>query len=143
MSNILYIASFVLLVLPMACKKGGCNVVPEVNFQRIPFSATQYPKLAGQFGYEYLRGGYRGIIVINSPFDGFIAFDRCSTVNPAEGCAVEINENNQLELIDPCSGATFSITNGTPTNNLARCPLKPYMVSPKGGDIGTVHYVIN
>lgn len=135
---------FLLCLVLMAfsgCKKGGCNVIPDGSYQRIPFSTTQYPNLVGDFGYEYLDGGYRGIIVINSPFEGFVAYDRCSTVNPAEGCAVEVDPKNQLQLIDPCSGATFSITNGSPTNSLARCPLKPYLVSPKDAVFGTVHYV--
>ena len=138
----LYTVLLVVVVLPVACKKGGCNVIPEVGIQRIPFSTTQYQSLSGQYGSAYLQGGYRGIVVINLPF-GFVAFDRCSTVNPDEGCAVEIDEDDPFILIDPCSGATFSVLDGSPTNSIGRCSLKPYRVSRSSDIPGTVCYVTN
>lgn len=117
-----------------ACGKSGCNVIDEIVFQRSLFLG-EYPELRVQ-GVPAVTevGGVAGLIVINTG-TGYIAFDRCSTVDPSRRCAVEVDETNML-AIDPCSGAKWILINGSPAE-IAECPLKPYHVR-KQGDIITV-----
>ena len=132
MSNILYIASFVLLVLPMACKKGGCNVIKNMPVTE-QVSMVQYSQLYVPNGVAVTdRGGVAGLIVVNTG-NGYVAFDRCSTVNPEKRCAVVVEENGVVAR-DPCSGARYLLVNGSPAE-LAECPLKPYHASRNGETI--------
>ena len=136
-----YIGLSVVLLLPAACKKGGCNVIPYVPVNRIPFSTAQYPELVGLYGFAMLKGGVAGIIVVNTS-DGFIAYDRCSTVDPERRCAVEVKEENPLVAVDPCSKAEYILLNGSPSK-IAECPLRPYAVQQVGSGPSAVYYIVN
>ena len=123
------------------CKKGGCNVVPYVPVNRVPFSLVQYPELNSTDGSIVLPGGVAGILVVNTP-RGFVAYDRCSTVSPEKRCAVEVSESNPNIAVDPCSGAEYILLNGSPAK-LAECPLKPYYIDKVGVGPAAVYYVVN
>ncbi|MFB2119268.1 hypothetical protein [Parapedobacter sp. 2B3] len=135
-----YIALSIILVLPAACRKGGCNVVPYVPVNRVQFSTAQYPALAGANGSITLSGGVAGIIVYNTG-NGFVAYDRCSTVDPDKRCAVEVG-SNPLVAIDPCSKAEFILLNGSPAK-LAECPLRPYAIQQVGSGAAAIYYIDN
>lgn len=110
------------------CNTGVCNVIPDVNVvERI--SLVQYPQLRlAQQSVAINYGGVAGLIVVSLGNNQYIAYDRCSTVNPQKRCAVEVDG---LVATDPCSGATFILTNGSPSK-LAECPLKPYRATLSG-----------
>jgi|SRR5690606_4023968 len=131
----------ILGVLPLACKKGGCNVIPYAPVNRIPFSVAEYPVLAGANGSVTLKGGVAGIIVYNTGNE-FVAYDRCSTVDPERRCAVEIDSENPLVAVDPCSKAKFILLNGSPAT-LAECPLKPYAIQQVGSGPSAIYYIVN
>ncbi len=118
-----------MLLVMAGCRKGGCNVVDEITFQQSLFLG-EYPELRVQ-GVPAVTetGGIAGLIVINTG-NGYVAFDRCSTVNPSRRCAVEVDETNMLAT-DPCSGAKWILINGSPAE-IAECPLKPYRVRRQG-----------
>ena len=120
-----------LLALFSACSKSSCNVVPDVLvMERI--SLVQYPQVRlAQQAVAIEQGGFAGLIVVSLGNDQYIAFDRCSTVEPQKKCAVVVNG---LVATDPCSGATYILTNGSPSN-LAECPLKPYRAFRNGETI--------
>lgn len=123
------IGLFLLLLSSMACKKGGCNVVEDVIVSS-SFFLGEYPSLRIQGGYAVSNdGGVAGLIVLNTG-SGYIAYDRCSTVNPARRCAVEVQEGG-LVAVDPCSQAKYILINGSPAE-IAECPLKPYRASRQG-----------
>ncbi len=128
-------------LLLSACKKGGCNVVPYVPVNRVPFSPVQYPALAATYGTVTLPGGVAGILVVNTP-NGFFAYDRCSTVSPEKQCAVDVSAENPLVAVDPCSGAEYVLLNGSPSK-IAECPLRPYTIQQVGSGASAVYYVVN
>ena len=73
-------------------------------------------------------GGVAGIIIYRTASGGYMAFDRCSTVNPAKKCAVVANGTSIAT--DPCSGANYSLANnGSSGKAPAITPLKRYYVS--------------
>jgi hypothetical protein len=75
-----------------------------------------YADLNGVGGWCYVNGGIKGIIVYRQSYDVFVAFDRQSPEDPENTCAagLETNENNFLQLDDPCSNAQFSLYDGSP-----------------------------
>ncbi len=115
------------LSLP-GCKKGGCNVIDYVTFQKtvslVEFNELRLLMQPVALGPEY--GGVAGIIIMQVGEGQYVAFDRCSTVNPEKQCAVELDGQGPV-AIDPCSGAKYILTNGSPSD-IAECPLRPYYV---------------
>lgn len=116
-----------------SCKKGGCNVVPNVTFHTTFSQATA----AGAFspnGSAYVNGGVRGLIICNVTSSAgnynFMAYDRCSPVNPEQRNTVVIV--NAIYAEDPASGAKWLLKDGSPLA-IAECSLKPYYVSSFGG----------
>ncbi|GGC23019.1 hypothetical protein GCM10011386_13630 [Parapedobacter defluvii] len=132
MLKVLHIVSFFLLLLPLACKKGGCNVIESIPVLE-QVSMVQYSQLYIPNGVAVTeRGGVAGLIIVNTG-NGYIAFDRCSTVNPEKRCAVVVEESGVVAK-DPCSGARYLLVNGSPAE-LAECPLKRYRARRSGETI--------
>lgn len=128
---------FLTVLLSVAgCRKGGCNVVDEVVFNQ-GFFRGEYPYLFIEGGVAVSNtGGVAGLIVVHRNGQ-YIAYDRCSTVNPEKRCAVEV-DGSGLIAIDPCTKAKWILTNGSPAD-IAECPLKPYRTRIQGDVI----YVYN
>lgn len=134
MKNVGFYVMVTLLAVTMilsACSKSSCNVVPDVLvMERV--SLVQYPQLRlAQQAVAIDRGGAAGLIIVSLGGDQYIAFDRLSTVDPQKKCAVGVDG---LVATDPCSGATYILTNGSPSH-LAECPLKPYRAFRNGETI--------
>jgi nitrite reductase/ring-hydroxylating ferredoxin subunit len=72
--------------------------------------------------------GVAGLMIYRRPDNVYVAFDRCSTVNPEERCAVVPDDPN-LTATDPCSGAKFSLFDGSPVKAPAKRSLKQYQVN--------------
>lgn len=117
--------------MQFGCSKNSCNVVPDV-FVMERVSLVQYPQLRlPQQAVAIQEGGVAGLVIVSLGNDQYVAFDRNSTVDPHKGCAIEVNG---LIGKDPCSGATYILTNGSPAD-LAECPLKPYRAVRNGETI--------
>ena len=71
--------------------------------------------------------GVAGIIIYRRADNAYVAYDRCSSVNPENRCAVIIDDIS-LTATDPCSGAKFSLNDGSPEKAPAKRPLKEYQV---------------
>lgn len=126
----------ILTYFSSSCGLGNCNVFENVIVNR-GFLLGEYPSLRVQGGYAVSDdGGVAGLIVINTA-NGYLAFDRASTVEPHRRCAVEVQEGG-LVAIDPCTQAKWILTNGSPAE-IAECPLRPYRASRQGDVI----YVVN
>lgn len=104
----------------------------------IPDVAVNYNVTLTQFSLQAKNGilmvpnqGVAGLIIVKTPLGSFVAFDRCSTVNPEKKCAITPDENG-LTATDPCSGAKFSLLDGTPQKAPAEKNLKIYNVSLQG-----------
>lgn len=123
--------AFIFIFLFSGCMKDNTGLpnVP-VDFQ-VFLDDPKYFALNGPGGFAYVDYvGIAGVVIYNTGF-GFKAFDRCSTVNPEKGCAVEIDETG-LGLKDPCSGAIFDLATGIPAKKPAEKSLRPYFVSGTG-----------
>lgn len=112
----------------------GCgkeeNYVPEV--------VVNYNVTLTQFSLQAKNGillvpnqGVAGLIIVRTPLGSFVAFDQCSTVNPEKKCAIVPDESG-LTATDPCSGAKFSLLDGTPQKAPAEKNLKIYNISLQG-----------
>lgn len=121
-----------LIVIFTGCTGKNCNVLPDISFS-ITFSQADASSAFSPGGNATIKGGVGGLIVHNISTSAnryeFIAYDRCSPVNP--------HERNQIEVInnyiakDPISGAEWLLLDGSPTK-VAECPLKAYRVSGMG-----------
>jgi len=128
MTRHLYSLLFV-LILFSGCGKEE-NYVPEVvvNYN---VTLTQFSLQAKNNVLLVSNQGVAGLIIVKTPLGSYVAFDRCSTVNPEKKCAIVPDESG-LTATDPCSGAKFSLLDGTPQKAPAEKTLKIYNISLQG-----------
>lgn len=104
---------------------------------RIPEAYVNYRITIQQFGIQSKNGlllvnkqenaGVAGLIIYRRADGAYVAYDRCSSVNPQQMCAVVPDDPN-LTATDPCSGAKFSLFDGSPVKAPAKRGLKEYNV---------------
>ena len=119
-----------ILYLFLSCSKDREERIPDVpvNF-RAPLNDPRVTHLNSAGAAVAISGhGVAGIIIYRRPDNAYVAFDRCSSVNPEKKCAV-IPDDPSLTATDPCSGAKFSLHDGTPVKAPAKRPLKQYQVN--------------
>ncbi len=75
--------------------------------------------------------GVAGIMIVQSGA-GYVAFDRCSSVNPENLCKVAPDDTG-ITATDPCTGAKWLLLDGSPQKAPAVKNLKEYSVSIQGG----------
>lgn len=115
---IILMFSIVLLSSTFSCNKNKLHPVPSIPFDiSININLPTYSGLTGVGGYAYVVGGSKGIIVYRVNTYEFVAFDRHSPANEGT-CAdpLENDEENFLMLKDKCSGAVFSLLDGSPVS---------------------------
>jgi len=130
-------SAFLLLGFCVNCKSNNCNVLPDINIQQT-FSQANAPEAFNSNGKAYIDGGVAGLIIYNMSSSGqydFIAYDRCSPVNPQERNPVTING---FIAEDQVSGAQWLLKDGSPLKN-AECPLRAYRVSKMGNSYTVVN----
>ena len=71
--------------------------------------------------------GVAGLLIVSTAF-GYKAYDRCSSVNPAAMCKITPDEGS-ITATDPCSGAKFLLTDGSPAKAPAVRNLKAYAIT--------------
>ena len=77
-------------------------------------------------GYVYLKGGYRGVVVIRLAYDQFAAYERAC---PLDGAAVVVTDDWGAELLEcpECHSQFISRSDGIPMDGSATsCPLYQY-----------------
>ncbi len=84
-----------------------------------------YFKLNVVGGWEYITGGYNGIVVYRLNQDEFKAFDRACPYDFKNGCRI-IVESSFTTAVDSCCGSKFILTDGSPFNGPANVSLKEY-----------------
>jgi nitrite reductase/ring-hydroxylating ferredoxin subunit len=128
------IIGFVILSC-FACVKSG-DVIPDIAVNYV--GTLTDPRLAAlkTVNGAVLVAGYgvAGLILFREADGSYAAYDRCSSVNPQNKCAVTL-DNPTLTVTDPCSGAKFSLTDGTPVKAPAVKSLKPYTVNVSNFEI--------
>jgi len=121
-----------ILVLFTSCGK-DTGYIPEVgvNFS-LPLTDPRLSRLSSPGGAVLISGyGIAGLVLYRRTDNGYVAFDRCSTVNPEKKCAVTLDDPT-LTVTDPCSGAKFLLEDGSPVKAPAVRGLKQYTVAIAG-----------
>ncbi|MGE5423833.1 MAG: hypothetical protein ACM3N9_00635 [Syntrophothermus sp.] len=126
-----------LLFLSPACKKETKDpahqdipVVP-VNFAINP-NGTEYINLNGVNGWEYLTGGYQGILVFRNSVSEFKAYER--------SCPYDWNKTTTRLVVDssgitarcPSCNSKYILLDGTPYEGPSRYSLLQYQTSYDG-----------
>ena len=113
----------------LSCTKDGLDRIPEayVNY-RITIQEFNIKNKNGLLLVNKMDNtGVAGLIIYRRADNAYVAFDRCSSVNPQNRCAVVPDDPN-LTATDPCSGAKFSLFDGSPVKDPAKRPIKEYKV---------------
>jgi len=113
----------------LSCTKDSLDRIPEayVNY-RITIQEFNIKNKNGLLLVNKMDNtGVAGLIIYRRADNAYVAFDRCSSVNPQSRCAVVPDDPN-LTATDPCSGAKFSLFDGSPVKAPAKRPLKEYKV---------------
>lgn len=130
---ILLLAGF---TVSSSCRKNNnLNPVPSIPLDiNININLPSYNALTGVGGWAYVEGGSKGIVVYRRSIDEFVAFDRHSPANDGT-CEQSLvaNEDNFLQLDDLCSGATFSLYDGSPLSG-SDFGLRMYLTFFDGSD---------
>ena len=107
----------IVFLLFVGCKKNvNQNPIPSIPFDiTINIEFPSYSSLIGVGGWTYVVGGSKGIIVYRKSVDQFVAFDRQSPKDINNSCTSPLtpDSSNFLQLNDICSGAKFSLYDGT------------------------------
>jgi nitrite reductase/ring-hydroxylating ferredoxin subunit len=118
------------ILLLSSCVKEDGTYIPDVYVNyTVPINDPSMSALNSPGGAVVISGhGVAGIIIYRRQDTKLVAYDRCSSVNPQNKCAVML-DNPSLTVTDPCSGAKFSLDNGTPVKAPATKSLKSYQVA--------------
>lgn len=128
--GILFIA-----ILGISCAKEE-NFIPDypVNFSA-PLTDPRLSRLSSPGGAVSINGyGVAGIIIFRRADNAYVAYDRCSTVNPEKKNAVVIDDP-AITATDQASGAKYSLYDGSPAKAPAKTSLKKYSVIIAGNTL--------
>lgn len=127
-------------ILALVFLLAGCGkenlVIPDVpvNFNS-PLSDPRLSRLNSPGGAVTINGyGVAGLVIYRRADNAYVAYDRCSTVNPPQKCAV-ILDDPTITVTDPCTGAKFSLYDGSPVKAPAKLSLKQYTVAIAGNNL--------
>jgi len=118
-----------------SCSKDENLTIPYmyVNFYIQP-NSTLYQKLTTVGGWEYITGGYNGIVVYRVSQDEFVAFDRACPYDYKNGCRIDV-ESSFTTCIDSCCGSMFLLNDGSPFKGPATVSLKQYKTYYDGNNL--------
>ena len=135
--NIIKTSCIIAFVLAgAACGKTDNSYIPDtpVNFQA-PLSDPRLSNLSVAGGAVIINGyGVCGLIIYHEPNGSYVAYDRCSSYLPQNRCAVTL-DSPSFTVTDPCSGAKFSLSDGSPVKAPATRSLKTYAVNVSYNEI--------
>ncbi|GAB3918439.1 Rieske (2Fe-2S) protein [Mucilaginibacter boryungensis] len=110
-----------------SCGKDSGDYIPSVpvNFQAA-LSDTRISKLNSPGGAVTVSGyGIAGLLLYRDAVGNYHAYDRCSSYQPQNKCAVTIDDTG-FTVTDPCSGSKFSLDDGSPVKAPASKSLRVY-----------------
>ena len=125
----------VILLTFLSCGKSG-DVIPNVSVSfEEDINNPNLNALHSPGGAVFIPGyGIAGLIIYREPDLSYAAYDACSSYMPQNKCAVKI-DGNSLTCTDPCSGAKFSLADGTPVKAPATRSLKAYSINVSNFEI--------
>jgi len=129
-----YFGLAMLILLSASCAKENYLPNVPVNFSS-PLTDPRLSRLSTAGGAVSLTGyGIAGLIIYRRADNAYVAFDRCSTVNPDQKNAITLDDPN-LTATDPVSGAKYSLYDGSPVKAPAKTSLKQYSVTIAGNNL--------
>lgn len=131
MMKYLYSILFVLILTTGCGKDGGYIPDVPVNYN---VTLTEFSIKAVNNVLVVPDNGIGGLLIVRISSNNYVAFDRCSTVNPEKICKV-VPDDSGFTATDPCSGAKFLLLDGSPQKAPAERSLKSYNVSLQGNTL--------
>ncbi|WP_412465845.1 hypothetical protein [Pedobacter sp. KLB.chiD] len=131
MMKYLYSILFLILMVTGCGKDEGFIPDVPVNYN---VTITEFSLKAVNNVLIVSNHGVGGLLIVKTPLGGYVAFDRCSTVNPEKICKVAPDDSG-VTATDPCSGAKFSLLDGSPQKAPAVRSLKTYNISLQGNTL--------
>jgi hypothetical protein len=129
----LFFSLCVILCLFFACKKKNKDPIPEayISFY-LNISSTLYLNLATVGGWEYITGGYKGIVIYRKSSEEFIAFERaCPNDWEIDSAFVSVEPSGLILKCKSCS-SEYLILDGSIVKGPTSIPLKQYKTSFDG-----------
>jgi nitrite reductase/ring-hydroxylating ferredoxin subunit len=129
------IGLFFTLLFLCSCGKEN-SYVPDypVNFSK-PLTDPSLLRLSSPNGaVSFDNYGVAGILIYRRVDNAYVAYDRCSTVNPEQKNAVNLDESS-ITATDPVSGAKYFLNDGSPAKAPAKTALKRYNVTIAGNTL--------
>ena len=121
-----FLGFLIMIILCTSCAKNDYLPDVPVNFSS-PLTDPRISSLSAPLGVVSLTGyGIAGIIIYRRADNSYVAFDRCSTVNPEQKNAVVVQDS--FTATDLKSGAKFNLNDGGAAKAPAKNPLKQYSV---------------
>lgn len=123
------------VIVFISCGKSE-NLIPSVP---INFRASKTdPRLAAlnSSGGSVVISGYgvAGLLLYRQADGTYSCYDRCSSYQPEKLCAISADESG-FTATDPCSGAKFSLSDGSPVKAPATKSLRAYSVNVSNFEI--------
>jgi len=131
MMKYLYSILFVLVFATGCGKDQGYIPDVPVNFN---VTITEFSIKAVNNVLVVADNGIGGLLIVKTALGNYVAFDRCSTVNPEKICKV-VPDDSGVTATDPCSGAKFSLFDGSPQKAPAERSLKAYNITLQGNTL--------
>lgn len=127
-------AIFIAIILISCGKTEGLVPSVPVNFQ----ASKTDPRLAAlnSPGGSVVVSGYgvAGLLLYRQADGNYSCYDRCSSYQPEKLCAVTPDASG-FTATDPCSGAKFSLSDGSPVKAPAVKSLRAYTVNVSNFEI--------
>ncbi|MCX6247015.1 MAG: hypothetical protein NTW10_04725 [Bacteroidetes bacterium] len=140
-----YTASVLLILLfvcflPQCKKEKQQNDIPviAVNIALDP-NSTEYLRLNTVTGWEYLTGGYRGIIVYRATPNGFMAYERACPYDWDKTSSRMVVDSSGMTTYCPSCTSKFILTDGSPISGPSPYPMKQYRTTYNG----SILYIYN
>lgn len=121
----------------VSCRREGhCYVPIGITNFRIEPNTAYYSGLNNVGGYMYLTGGHRGVIVIRTAYDQFVAYERTCPADSTTAVEVTSDWGSALLECPECHTLFVAASDGYPMDGGATtCPLFQYSTSYSNGEL--------
>ena len=119
--------------LPQCKKESQQNEIPVIAVSiALDPNSTEYLRLNSVNGWEYLTGGYKGIIVFRSSTNGFMAYERACPYDWGQSTARINVDTSGITTVCPSCKSKFILLNGSPIGGPSPYPMKQYQTTYDG-----------
>jgi len=135
----LFLFTFIIF-LPQCKKDKQPNEIPLVSVSiAIDPTSTEFIRLNTVNGWEYITGGYRGIIVFRATLTGFMAYERACPYDWDQTTSRLLVDTSGITTYCPSCKSKFILYDGSPYSGPSPYPMKQYQTTFNG----TTLYIYN